>query len=186
MLKPKLRVLAAARRPFARAFAVQPHANADVRLDAHLLRDPQRLLQLLEFFDDDDDRLAEPAAEHGGANEGAVLVAVADDEALRVFVHRERGDQLRFAAGFETEMKLRAGVDDLFDHFAQLIDLDRKNAAIFVAITELLHRRVKGAVDRLDPVPQQILEPDHERKTESALARFVHHFEQIDRAAGVL
>ena len=75
-----------------------------------------------------------------GANEVAVLVAVADDEALGVLVHRESGEQLRFAARFETEMKLRAGVDDLFDHFAQLIDLDRKDAAIIVAITELLHR----------------------------------------------
>ena len=64
VLEPELRVLAAARRPFARAFAVQPHPDADQRLDAHLLGDPQRLLQLLEFLDDDDDRLAEAAAEH--------------------------------------------------------------------------------------------------------------------------
>jgi hypothetical protein len=49
-------------------------------------------------------------------------------------------------------MKLRAGVDDLFDHFAQLIHLDRKDAAILVAVTELLHGGVKGAVDCLDPV----------------------------------
>ena len=91
-----------------------------------------RLLELLEFFDHDDDRLAELAAEQRDANEGAILVAVADDEALRVLVHRERGDQFRFAARFESEMKLLAGVDDFFDHFAQLIDLDRENAAIMI------------------------------------------------------
>ena len=164
----ELRVFAAARRPFPGAFAVQPHPDADVRLDAHLLCDPQRLLKFLEFLDDDDDRLAETTSEHGGADEGAILVAVANDKALGVLVHRERGDQLRFAARFETEMKLRAGVDDLFDHFAQLIHLDRKDAAILVAITELLHRGLKGAVDRLDPVAQQVLEPDDERKTEAA------------------
>ncbi len=146
----------------------------------------QRLFKLLELLDDDDDRLAEPAAEHRGPDEGAVLVAVADDEALGVLVHRERGDQLRFAARFETEMKLRAGVDDLFDHFAQLVDLDRKDAAILVAITELLHRGLKGAVDRLDPVAQQVLKPDDERKTEAALARFVDHLEHVNRAAGIL
>ena len=98
------------------------------------------MLEFLEFFDDDDDRFAQLAAEQGDADEGAILVAVANDEALRVLVHRQRGDQFRLAARFETEMKLLAGVDDLFDHFAQLIDLDRKNAAILVAITEFLHR----------------------------------------------
>ena len=64
------------------------------------------------------------------ANEGAILVTVANDQALRILVHGQRGDQFRFAAGFETKMKLLAGIDDFLDHFAQLIDLDRENAAI--------------------------------------------------------
>ena len=62
-IETELRVLAAARRPFARAFAVKPHANADARLDANFFRSANRLLELLEFFDHDDDRLAELAAE---------------------------------------------------------------------------------------------------------------------------
>ena len=33
---------------------------------------------------------------------------------------------------------------------------------------------------------QQILEADNERKPEPAGARFVHHLEEIDRAAGFL
>ena len=107
-----------------------------------------------------------------------ILVAVADDQALGVLVHRERGEQLRLAARFETEMKLRAGIDDLFDDFAQLVHLDRKNAAILVLITELLHSGLKGAVDRLDPVAQQILKPDDQRKTETARTRFVDHLQQ--------
>ena len=86
--------------------------------------------QLLEFLDHDDDRLAELAAEQRGADEGAILVAVADDQALGILVHRERGDQLRLAAGLEAEMKLRAGVDDLLDHLAELVHLDREDAAI--------------------------------------------------------
>ena len=79
------------------------------------------------------------------ANEGAILVAVADDEALGVLVHRECRDQFRLAARFEAEMKFLAGIDDLFDHFAQLVDLDRENAAILVLVTELRDRRLKGA-----------------------------------------
>ena len=99
------------------------------------------------------------------ADEGAILVAVANDQALRVLVHGERRDQFRFAAGFESEMKLLPGIDDLFDDFAQLIDLDRKNAAIIVAITEFGHRGLEGAVDRFDAMPQQILKANDERKT---------------------
>jgi hypothetical protein len=54
-IEAELRVLATARRPLAEAFAVQSHTNADVRLDADLLRNPNRLLQFLDFFDDDND-----------------------------------------------------------------------------------------------------------------------------------
>ena len=49
-------------RPFAGAFAVQTHANSDVRFDADFLCGANGLLELLEFLDDDDDRLAELAA----------------------------------------------------------------------------------------------------------------------------
>ena len=55
----KLRVFAAARRPFAGALALEAHADADHRLDAHLFRDPEGLLELFEFLDHDDDLLAE-------------------------------------------------------------------------------------------------------------------------------
>ena len=53
-IETELRVLAAARRPFARAFAVKPHANSDVRLDADFLCRANCLLELFEFLDDDD------------------------------------------------------------------------------------------------------------------------------------
>ena len=181
-IETELRVLTAARRPFSRALAVKPHTNADVRLDANFLGRANRLLEFLEFLDHDDDGLAELATEQRDANESAVLVAVADDEALRVLVHRERSDQFRFAARFETEMKFLAGVDDLFDHFAQLIDLDRENAAILILVTEFGYRILKRAVDRFDAVPQQILKPNDERETEAALPRFVYDFEDVDRS----
>ena len=68
-------------------------------------RRANRLHELLELLDDDDDLLAELAAEQRDSDEGAILVAVADDQALRVLVHRERREQLRFAAGLEAEVK---------------------------------------------------------------------------------
>ena len=114
----KLRILAPTRCPFTGALAVQPHPDADERLDPHFFRDPEGLLELFQFLDHDDDGLAEAATEHGGANKSAILVAITNDEALGILVHRERGDEFRFAPGFETEMKLRARIDDLFDDFS--------------------------------------------------------------------
>ena len=60
-IETELRVLAPARRPFARAFAVKTDANADVRLHANFLCGADRLLEFFEFLDDDDDLLAELA-----------------------------------------------------------------------------------------------------------------------------
>ena len=80
-------------------------------------------------------------------------------------------------------MKLLACVDDFFNDFAQLIDLDRKDAPIFAAITELCHRGLKGAINRFNPVSQQILKPDYQWKPKASLARFVNNFEKIDTAA---
>src|ERR1043166_2783822 len=80
-------------------------------------------------------------------------------------------------------MKFLTRLDDLFDHLAQLIDLDRKNPAVMILVTELGHRVLKRPIDRLDAIPQQILEPDDERKTEASLLGFVYDSEDVDRAA---
>src|SRR6266849_6004037 len=105
-VETELRVLAAARRPFTVTFAVQSHANSNHRLDADFFCRTNGLLKLFEFLDDDDDQFSEFATEQRNPNEGFVLVTVANDQTLRVLVHRERGDQFRFAAGFESEVKL--------------------------------------------------------------------------------
>ena len=101
-------------------------------------------------------------------------------------MHGERRDEFRFASGLETEMKLLAGIDNFFDDFAQLIDLDRENAAIRTAIVELVHRRLKRAINRFNAMTQQILETNDERKTESAGSCLVYDFENVDGAAEFL
>ena len=95
------------------------------------------MLKLLQLFHDHDDPFAELAPQQRHANESRVLVAVADDQSLRIALQRKPGDKLRLAAYLEAEMKWFASVEDFFDHFAQLVDLDRKNAAIVVFIVEL-------------------------------------------------
>jgi len=83
-------------------------------------------------------------------------------------------------------MMAAARIYDLFDDFAQLIDLDRKNTAIMILIAELRDRALKCAVNCFDPVPEQILEPNQQRKTEVSRTRFVDDFQQIDGTAIVL
>src|SRR5216683_5420023 len=173
-------VFAAARRPFARAFAIQASTNTDERFDADLVRNANGLLEFFQLFGHNDDRVAKFSTEKCNANESWIFVAVADDQALRVLLHRERGNQFRFAARFEAKVKLLACVDDFFDHFAQLIDLNRKNAAIFVAITELRHCRLKGTINRFDAVPQQVRKSDYERKPKVSRARFINNLEEND------
>ena len=118
------------------------------------------MLEFLEFLRNDDDRFVELAAEKRNPNKCRVLVAVADDQTFRVLMHGQRRNQFGFAAGFETKMKLPARIDDFFDHFTQLIDLDRENAPILIAITKLRHCALKRAVNRFNAVSQQILKPD--------------------------
>ena len=109
--------------------------------------------------------------EQRDADEGAVLVAVADDQGLGVRVHGERREQLGLAAGLEAEMICLAGIDDLLDDLAQLVHLDREDAAIMALVADLVDRAAERLVDRLDAVAQQILEADDERKSEPASAR---------------
>ena len=44
-------------------------------------------------------------------------------------------------------MKLFACIDDLFDDFAQLVDLDRENAALVILIAKLRDRALKCAIN---------------------------------------
>src|SRR5437667_12850658 len=133
---------------------MEAHPNSDRWLAAPFLRPPNSLFELLEFLRNNDDRFVKLAAEERNPNKSRILVAVANDQTLRVLMHGKRCNQCRFTARFETKMELLARVDDFFDHFAQLIHLDRENAAILIVITELRHRTLKCAVNRFDPVPQ--------------------------------
>ena len=97
---------------------MQTDPDADHRFDTDFFGRFDRLLELFEFLDHNDNLFAEFAAEQRNANERFVFVTVANDQALRIFVHRERSDQLRFTAGLESEMKLLAGIDDFLNHLA--------------------------------------------------------------------
>src|ERR1700730_5007208 len=68
-VETELRVLTSAGRPFARTFAMQADANADDRLDADFFRGLDGLLELLEFFNNDNAHLANIATQKRNSNE---------------------------------------------------------------------------------------------------------------------
>src|SRR4051794_11373998 len=83
-------------------------------------------------------------------------------------------------------MKFLPGIDDFFDHFTQLIHLDRKDAAVNAAVTELRDGVLEGAIDGGDAVAQQVLKPDNEREGKAAGTGLVYHLENINGAAAFL
>ena len=142
--------------------------------------------KLLELLDDHDDFLAELAPEQGILHEERILVAVADDEALGVAMDGQRGDQLGLAAGLDAEMERRAGIHDLLDHFAELVDLDREDAAIGVAIIRLGDGVGEGLIDRLHAMAEEILKAEDDRESEAALLGLVDEFHDVDGSLGRL
>ena len=76
------------------------------------------------------------------------------------------GEHLRLGADFEAVVERPAGVEDLFDDFAKLVDLDREDAAVVAAVVVLGDGAVERVVQRLDAVPQQILKTDEQRRVE--------------------
>src|SRR5689334_7467422 len=135
-IESELGVLATARGPSAGTFAMQSYANPDVRFNPNFFRCANGVFQLLQFFDYDDGGLAEFASEQRNPNERLILVSVTDNQALRILVHGQGGDQLRFTSRFQSKMKLLTGIDNFLHHFAQLVDLDRKHTSISPAVTE--------------------------------------------------
>ena len=143
----ELGVLPAAGGPLAGPFGEKADAGADHRLDPDLLGHGEDLMEFLQLLDDEDNFLAKLEAEQGGADEFVILVAVADHKTLGVGVDGERGDHLRLAPGLDAEVVGNAGVDDLLHDLAELVHLDREDAAVVVLVTAFRNGAGKGFVE---------------------------------------
>ena len=143
------------------------------------------LAQLLELLDDHDHLLVQLGAEQRHANEAGVLVTVADDQAAELALQRQAGEQLRLAADLQAEIERLAGIQDFLHHLAQLVHLDREDAAILALVIELGDRVAEGQVDRLHPVAQDVLESNQQRELQPAPLRLLDHIRQVHRRAGI-
>ena len=115
-----------------------------------------------------------------------VLVAVADDEAAHLVLQRQAGEQFRLAADFEAEIERLARIENFLHHFAQLVHLDRKHAAILALVIEFRDGIAKRQVDGLDAMPQNVLKADEQRKLQPAPLRLLDHVRDVHRRAGIL
>ena len=182
----ELRVLPTAGRPLAGGTRLQAHPQTHQWLDAHFLGNLDDLAQFLDLLDDHDDLLAQLAAHQRVLDEHGVLVTVADDDALQVAVHSQRGEEFRLAAALQPEVVFRARVEDFLHDLTQLVDLDRENAAVRLLVAGLRDGAGERLADRLHAVAQEVLETDDQREAVALFARFLHDGHHVDGRALVL
>ena len=182
----ELGVFAAAAGPAARAPAHQPRADAEQRFDIELFGNRNDMPQLLQFLDDQDDHFTQLDAEHRHLDELRVLVTIANNQTADLILQRQAGQQFWFAADFEAEIKRLARVENFLHDLAELVHLDREHAAVTAPVTVFRDGIAEGLVQRFDPVAQDVLKPDEQRKLQPARLGFLDHVGQIHRHAGVL
>ena len=125
-------------------------------------------LQLAQAVHDDDHLAAQLLRQQRRLDVGLVLVAVAEDQRLGVLVQRQRDQQLRLGAGLDAQVEGAAVLDQLLDHVALLVDLDRVDAAVAALVVVLGDGLLEGAGELLDAGAQDVGEADQERQVQAA------------------
>ncbi len=141
--------------------------------------DPLHLIGLLDHHH----RLAaEPTGQDRRLDVALVLVAVADQQGLGIVDQGEGDQQFRLAAGLQAEMPLAAALHQLFHHMALLVALHRKHALVAAAVAVLGDGPLKGGMEPLQPVFENVVEADQQRQGEIAPLKALHQLHQIQAA----
>ncbi len=112
------------------------------------------------------------------AQHRTVLDAIADQQRLLVQL-RQRRNQLGFRPALQAQAIRSPGIENLVDNLVQLIDLDRIDAAIHVAVTGLVDGGGKSLVQAPDLRAQDVLKADQNRKLDPAQAQLVDDRDDI-------
>ncbi len=155
--------------PAATAHGGQAGAQADPRPDADALGLLQDQRQLGELLHHQVDPVAELLAHQCQAHVLAILVPVADDQRGAVPGEGQHGEQLRLAAGLQADAAAATllGGEDLLDHPALLVDLDRVDGGVAAAEGLLLHGGIEGGAQLLDPVVEDVGEAHQHRQAQA-------------------
>ncbi len=179
----ELRAIAARGLPAPRPLGRQLDPDADARPHAHLLGGLGDERQLGELLDHDEDRAPELRGHERGLDVLLVLVAVADDERVLVVEHRHDREQLRLRAGLEAVVVGAAELDDLLDHVAVLVDLDRVDALVLPLVAVLGDGAPEGLVELDDAALEHVREADEQRQPDPAARDLVDQLLEVDLGA---
>ena len=135
--------------------------------------------ELLELLDDHDDLLAKLDALECELDEGGVLVAVANNEGAGLVLKGHAGEELRLAPDLKPEGIRAPSLEDFLHHLAELVDLDREDAAVSPTVAILGNGGAKGLVEGDDAVAEDVLEADEERVLEVACSGLLDHVHDV-------
>ena len=141
----------------------------------------QDQIELGVLLDDRNDVAADLLGVHRHLDVLVVLEAVADDRRV-VVGDRQHRQQFRLRAGFQSELVGLAVLEDLFDHLALLVHLDRKHAAVVALVAVLLDRVFERAVNLAETVLQNLAEANQNRRIDAAQDELVDQLFEIDAA----
>ncbi len=176
----EFRTVSARRLPAAAAAGGQLHAHAEHGANADLLGEFEDQFQLGVFFDDGNDLAADLVGQRRHFDELGIFETVADDRRV-VVGHRHDGQQLRLAAGFQSESKRLAEAQHFFDHLALLVDLDRIDAAVAAVVFVLGDRAGEGVVDFAQAMLQNAGEANQDRQIDAPQLQAVDKLLQIQK-----
>ena len=95
-------------------------------------------------------------------------------------------EQFRLAAYFQPEVVRLAGIQNLFDDFAQLVDLDGEHPAIAALVAKFGDGISERHVDRFHSMTKDVLKANQHRELQAARLGFLDHIREVHRGACLL
>ena len=167
------------------AAAGQLGAYSDVGSSSQVaagLNDPVDFVGLLDHHN----RLApQPSRQDRGLDVKTVLVAVADQQRVRVIQQRQGNQQLRLAACLQPEVPAAAATHQFFHDVALLVALHRENALISPGVVVLRNGAFECGMQAFQPVLEDVVEANQQRQPEIAALQFRHQLHQVQTAAAL-
>ena len=118
--------------------------------------------------------------EQGKFNEVFVLVAVTDDERIRVVHIRKDSMKFRLRTGFKTDVELFTVANDFFKNRALLVHLDREYVVERSLVSIFLNRLVEALIDFFNAHIENIREADEQRCRHVSKIEFLHQLVKIN------
>jgi hypothetical protein len=115
-----------------------------------------------------------------------VLVAVADDEVVGRVAEGQHGLELGLGAALQPDAVRPPVLEDLLDHVALLVDLDRVHGGVAARVLELGRGGAEALGQLLDARPEDVAEAQQHGERDALLLEVAGELEQRELASGWL